>query len=189
MRLKREAQKPSQSLYQRNSTAINLLLLAMVVGGGFASVYFTAGTTIPWIVSQAATIGLDLSYLSTISVPAASGLITAAGTGILAVTYGVVNVFASLVSWTFGLGSSKAKALPESDISEVVEHKQQEDLGLGNTISPSLVTLGGSPKVEQEATSPKVVQLQTKVVPLQTKESPKVEEEQLQEEATTSPKV
>lgn len=88
-----------RSWYERNQTALNVLGLAALSGGMFAAIYFTAGTTLPWVVSAGAKLGVDLAFLTTsMSTLAASGVTTAMGLGAIGVLYGAGSLLTRAIT-------------------------------------------------------------------------------------------
>ena len=159
---KRVETAEEKSFYQRNKTGLNILAFTAVAGAGFTSIYFTAGTTLPWVVSAAAKVGVDASFLTAWSVPAASGALTAIGTGALGVVYGVGSALSSLASFAWskicGGSSAKAKATVSAN-EEDTGLTQQNTLNTALGVTTELTTArqtaekDGSPKADQVTTT------------------------------------
>lgn len=102
--------------------ALRVLGLATLAGAGYAGVFYYSATVIPWVVTNAATIGLDLAFLSSWSIPAASAAITGMGLAALgtatAVTSAAVNTLSFGFSLIGGLFSSSAATPPQSPTTE-----------------------------------------------------------------------
>lgn len=160
---KRVETAEEKSFYQRNKTSLNILAFAAVAGAGFTSIYFTAGTTLPWVVSAAAKVGVDASFLTAWSVPAASGALTAIGTGALGVVYGVGSALSSLASfaWSKICGRSSAKEIStvsanEDDTGLTQQDRLNSALGVTtelHTAAKQTAEKDGSPKANQVTTT------------------------------------
>lgn len=142
--LRKEAEK--KSFYQRNKMSINTLTLALLAGGAFAAVYFTAGTTIPAVVGAATKLGVDLAFLESMSTLAASATIAGAGTAIAATAYKGLELVASgisaMVSWMMKPSTPAASSTPDN-----IKLKEEEDiveLNRANTLSNGVTSISSS---------------------------------------------
>jgi hypothetical protein len=180
---KRVETAEEKSFYQRNKTGLNILAFTAVAGAGFTSIYFTAGTTLPWVVSAAAKVGVDASFLTAWSVPAASGALTAIGTGALGVVYGVGSALSSLASfaWSKICGGSSAKEKATVSANEEVTGLTQQNT-LNNALGVTTELTTARQTAEKDA-SPKANQVTTTVV-LPTQE--RVEDEEDTADLTTT---
>lgn len=144
--LRKEAEK--KSFYQRNKMSINTLTLALLAGGAFAAVYFTAGTTIPAVVGAATKLGVDLAFLESMSTLAASATIAGAGTAIAATAYKglelVVNGFSAMFSWMMKPSTPAASSTPDNINLKKEEEEEIVELNSANTISNDVKNINSS---------------------------------------------
>ncbi len=147
-----------QTLFQRNPWAFKLFGLLLLSGGAFASIYFTASTTLPWVVSTASKVGLDLGFLSNMAPVWASLVTTAMGVGVGGVFAGGFKLCQSLVGGLkslFGFGQSdEAEDKQQQGLQDKSkDSEQQVDEATLEQQAKLVQTLGVPPTSEQHQVS------------------------------------
>lgn len=171
-----------KSFWERNSTSLKVLSLAALSGAGFGAIYTTASTSLPWFISFAANIGLDLSFLSSMSVPAASIVATSVGVGIVGTIYGVADALVNFTSFVVGRFS---KQIIDSASASAAD--EDEDYRILGEVSPALSNLGtpAEPALDIAMSQQQSFQMPVAPIPQSTPQFPAVAE--LPEELLGSP--
>jgi hypothetical protein len=101
------------------------LLMTLFVGAASVGVWYFSPTVLPWIINAAESyLSLDVAFLGTMNTIAASATVASVGTGLLAITSGLLQGMASLGSWAFGLCCFRSNDSESSSFPSSVEQKE-----------------------------------------------------------------
>ncbi len=84
------------SFFARHRYAFYFLAFLLFTAAIAVSIYFTAGTTIPFIISAGAKVGLNLGFIATLNPPAAIAVTTAVVTGFTLAATATLAIFAKI---------------------------------------------------------------------------------------------
>lgn len=116
----------------------------------FALIYFTAGTSLPFIATAAAKVGLDFGFMAGLSTVAASAVAASIVTGATLLTFAAVKTVSWIAKGIFKLLCC-CRSSSESDNGLNMAALNEEDVDTDLSTSKTLNGLGGKQPTDERA--------------------------------------